>query len=434
MKFKLYLLSIISVLVFSASSSVFAFQVIFTPGISGGEEFTDNLFVTKDDPKTEYITTLSPSARLELLWELSGADIFYEPTYAYYNEYDEKNTWRHRVNYSGWAQITKNSRLDLRDNLIITDDPFSEDDIAIIRTEDPFLPVDATNRRNRNRYAKNYANVSFKHQFGISDSFRLGYSHKLLENEDPAIEDNASNEPSAGITYWFAPQWGMDVNASYTKSEYDTSDDIDRLHGTIKLLKKFTRNLDGFIGYSHTTVDYDGIREDNKTYNPSIGFSYLIEEDISLNVDVGFFINDSENRSNQSGMTGDIRLIKRFERGSINLSAIGGYDSARFDTIEQNGFEKFAEGAVSATYKFTRYMSGNINGAYRYSDYVDQGYQDDKFRGGLGVSLTPLKWLSLHLNYYYNLLESTDPARGHEENSVMIRFSIAPSTPYRLNE
>jgi len=432
MKLKIYIQVIVFVLMFTVSSAE-SVQVNLTPGITVGGTYTDNLFLTEVDAKSEFITTIAPSVRLGLVGKLSGIDLFYEPSYAFYNEYDESNTWRHQVDFLGWLQVTKNARLDLRDNFINTEDPLSGADIARLRTEDPTVPIDPTVRRGRNRYTRNFASINYNHQFGLNDAFRIGYRHRFLENEDLAIEDSSASEPYAGFTFWFSPKWGFDSDVLYTMGDYDFTGDIDRFFGTIRLLRKFTRNLDGYIRYSHSIVEFDTVAAaaEDTTYNPSIGINYLIEEDITLIAEIGYYINEFDLREDQSGITSDVRLIKRFRRGSINLSFLCGYDYQLFVTTQQNGFEKFIESAVSGTYSFTRYLSGNITGAYRYSDFVDVGYENDRYQGRVGLTWTPLNWMAIDATYSYAVLEST-ALQDYDENRIFLRVSLVPSIPYRF--
>jgi hypothetical protein len=433
MKHKIYFFVLTAILLFSASSAE-SFQFTFTPRLTVAEEFTDNVFLSPENTETDFITTITPGFVLGLPGKMAGMELSYNPSYAYYNEFDENNTWRHQADLSGWTQLTKDTRIDLRDSFVNTEDPLSEADIAVIRTEDPALPVDTGIRRGRNRYSRNFAEANFTHQFGPSDDFRIGYSHTLLENDDPAIEDSQTHNPSAALRYWFLPQWGVDLSGAYTKGEYEIRDDVEKWHGSLKLLKKFSPHLDGYLRYSHTQYRYEGETGDDKTYNPSVGIDYEIAEDLTLNFDVGYFINAYEKREDQDGLTLDARLIKRFRRGSINLIARSGYDQAIGQT-ENLGYEKFAEGGASATYRFTRYVSGNINGFYRYSDYVDNlnARRDDSVRGSAGLAVAPLSWMTIDLRYSFRMLESTLDANEYQENRALLSITLAPATPYRTS-
>ena len=421
-------------LILFLTPKIFAFQATFTPRLSAGEEYTDNLFLTDSDRESEFITTVTPGFSVEMLWKTAGLQLAYDPSYVFYNEFDENNTWRHQADLRGWAQLTKDTRIEVRDSFVHTEDPLSEADIAVLRTTDPTLPVDTGIRRGRNRYSRNFAEANFSHQFGPSDHFRIGYSHTLLENDDPTIEDSRTHSPSADLRWWFLPGWGIDLNGAYTKSDYDIRDNVERWRGSFRLLKKLSLKMDGYLGYSQTNFYYDGETGDDKTYNPSVGIDYVISQDLTLNFDVGYFINEYEKREDADGLSLDARVIQRLKRGSINFVARAGYDQSIGQT-ENLGFEQFAEGGASATYRFTRYISGSINGFYRYSDYVDSApvRRDDNVRTAAGLSVIPLSWMKIDLRYSFRMIESTIEANEYQENRATLMITLAPATPYRTS-
>ena len=202
---------------FLTTSISFGYTATFMPRISVNGEYTDNVFLTDVDnlKEDDVITTISPGFTAEILGKNNGAKISYDAAYAFYNEYDEFNGWRHRANLSGWSQVAKNTRLDIRDNFLYTEDPIRDENIARARTEDPNLPIDYTVRESRRIYYRNYFNAGVNHQFGEYHSFRVGYTHYFLDNDDPSFEDNQYHNPSAGLRYWFGPQWGFEVDGDY---------------------------------------------------------------------------------------------------------------------------------------------------------------------------------------------------------------------------
>ena len=136
MKFKTFLFATACTLFFTASMS-FGYQASFTPRISVGAEYTDNVFQAEDNEKDDYITTISPGFTAEILGKNSGANISYDPKYAMYDEYNENDRWRHDARFKGWAKVSKNTRLDLRDWFRLTEAPLSESDIAALRALEP---------------------------------------------------------------------------------------------------------------------------------------------------------------------------------------------------------------------------------------------------------------------------------------------------------
>jgi putative beta-barrel porin BBP2 len=428
---KLFLMAICTV--FLTTSISHGYQATFTPRISVGGEYTDNVFLTSTDKEDDFITTITPGFTGQILGKTSGAELSYDPSYAFYNTFDEYNGWRHDARFSGWVNLAKYTRLDVRDNFLYTEDPLRNADIAIGRTEDPDLPIDSTIRESRQIYYTNFASVDLEHQFGEEDSFRLGYVNYLLRNDDPTYDDNDGQKPSIGLTYWFLPQWGFEANASYTKAEFELSEDRDLISGDVSLIKRFTRQIEGYIRYMHLMVDYDGLTEDDSTYNPSIGIKYLIADDISCFLDVGWFYNDFELRDDQYGPTADLRLIKTFQRGSLNIAASGGYDYSLFGAETLN-FEEFYEIAGSATYRLAKHLNGNIFASYRNDDYIDADREDKTTRAGLGLTMQALPWMSFGLYYTFRNVDSTSRVDEYDENRALLRVTFSPARPYRTSQ
>lgn len=425
---------IVTILCLFASFS-FGFQATFTPRISVNEEYTDNLFLSDKNKEHDYITTISPGFTIEALGKNSGATVSYDPSYSFYDRYSEKDAWRHNARFSGWADLSKNTRLDVSDSFLRTEDPLTDADIVALRAEDAFVQIDNTIRRSRNTYYTNSAAVNLTHKFGETDFFKLGYVNTILENDDETIQDNVMHNPSMGLTYWFIPQWGFDAKVSYTKGEYDASDDLNKWSGRLKLVHKFTRQFEGFVGYGNEVVDYKGETEDYRTYNPFMGFNYAITEDTSISGDVGYFIHDNKSSDDDSGLTANMGLGKTFKRGSLNLRGSCGYDEANFGA-ENLGYNKFYEAGGSASYELTRHISGNIFGSFRESKYkaLASDRRDQNTRCGLGLTIKLLPWMAIGVNYTYRLFDSTLAGNDYEENRGLISITLSPSRPFRTSQ
>lgn len=444
LKSKTYYITLICILLFPFSSAV-GFQATFTPRFSITEEHTDNYFLNenKNDPeypdyykKYEKITTISPGFTAQIQGKSSGAEISYDPSYAFHDEFSEDDTWRHSAQLSGWTDISRNNRLELNDSFMSTEDPISD--------------VDPTIRRDRNLYYTNTASLGLTHQFGEADSINLGYEYSILENEAENIEDNARHIPSIGLTYWFVPrQSGFETNVSYTKAEFeispplDASDDLYEWYGSARLFKSYTRHFEGFARYAHTAVDYDGDTENFQIYNPSAGFNYSsdpddhIEDDLSLSFEFGFYFLEREVEDNEADFTASGNLTKIFRRGSFNITGSYGYELSYFGA-ENLGFSKFNEAGVSATYQLARHISGNIFVSNRNNKYPDIYLQDERedktTRGGFGITIQPLTWMSIELNYTYRSVDSTLVRNCYEENRGLIRITLSSPLPPRTSQ
>lgn len=420
MKSNIYLIvTIYSILLTVSSAS--GYQLTFTPRISIGGEYTDNLFLSNDNEDEEFITTISPGFTSEVSGATSGAEISYDPSYVFYDRYDEYNTWRHSVQLSGWTNISNITELRLNDSFVSTEEPISEEDTTI--------------RRSRETYYRNSTSLNLTHQIGESDLLSLGYVYSILENDDPDIEDSASHIPSIGLNYWFTPHMGIEINVSYTMGEFDTSDDFDHWNGSLRLIRQFTRDFQGFIQYAHTDMNFKGDSEDYQVLDPSIGINYTIAEDTTLSLSVGYFFQDMDNSEDESGIsvTGDLGKTWRIRRGSVSLTGSSGYDESYFDA-ENLGFDIFYQAQCMASYGFTRHISSDISGSYREDKYVnlETERKDRTTMAGMGLNFQPQRWFSIGLDYSYRMINSTLDENDYDENRIMIRFTLIPSLPFRL--
>jgi len=420
---------------FLTTSITFAYQATFIPRISVNEEYTDNVFLTDKNKEHDYITTISPGFTAQILGKNSGAEISYDAGYSMYDEYDKYDGWRHDARFSGWVDMAKNTRLEVSDSFLYTEDPLTDSDIAMSRATDPDVLIDSTIRRSRQTYYTNTAGINLIHQFGRADSFNIGFIHSFLENDDSDYEDNERYNPYAGLTFWFAPEWGLNMNGSYTKGEFDDSDDLDGWYGSARLIKRFSRHLDGFVQYAHTAVEYDGNSEDFQVYNPSAGFIYALSSDTSLSFEMGYAVLDGEDSDSESAASGIGTLTKIFKRGSIHLTGSSGYEGSYFGA-EGLGIAEFYELGGSVTYQLTRHLSGNVFGSYRDNDYVEStDDREDKItRAGLGLEMQALEWMSLGLNYAYRTVDSTVDSEEYDENRVLFRITLSPPRPFRTSQ
>ena len=428
----------ICVLFLLFTSPSFGFQATFTPRISVNEEYTDNLFLSDKNTEHDYITTVSPGFTAEILGKNNGASISYSPSHSFYDRYSEKDSWRHNARFSGWAELSKNTRLDISNSFLRTEDPLTDADIVDSQVEDETVQIDNTIRKSRNTYYTNSAAVNLTHKFGETDSFKLGYVHSILENDDETIEDNVMHNPSMGLTYWFIPgQLGLETNASYRSGELEISDDFDNWKGSAKLIKSFTRHFKGFVQYAHVYMDYQGDGENYQIYDPSIGIDYTIDKDTHLSFSVGYFYQDRVKSKDESGtsINGELGKSWIFKRGSINLTGSSGYDETYFGA-ENLGFDIFYQAQCNASYGLTKHISSNISGSYRRDKYVNLATErkDNTSIAGMGLTFQPLPWMSVGLNYTYRSVDSTLDENDYVENKGLISITLSPSIPFRTSQ
>jgi len=412
-------------------STVLAANVDFTPRISVSEAYTDNLNLAASDEKDDFITTVSPGFTLGIDARSSGMSLSYDAGYSFYNEYDEYDSWRHSASLTGWAELSRRTRLEVIDTFLYTEDPRDDDDAD---------ERDFTLRTGREPYYTNTASVAILHQFGEADTLELRYEYSILENDDKTEEDNSRHIPSANLTWWLVPrQLSLETGMEYTRGEFtgasevdSLSDNFDQWVGNIRLTKIINRYLNIFATYKHTWLDYEGDEVDYRIYDPSIGFAYTWGEDANLSLSAGYYIQDKEYGDDESGMSINVDIGKtwRFKRSSINLTGSSGYDQTYFGA-ENLGFDVFYTAELSATHAFSRHVTGDAFSSYRKDKYTEteDDREDDTIEAGCGITAQLNRWLSTRLGYTFRNVESDDSEDEYTENSIILTFTLAPSSP-----
>jgi len=405
--------------------------VLVTPRLSVGTEYTDNVRLEPENTESDYITTVTPGVTVDFSGRTAGLALDYDPSYVNYLDDSYDSYWRHAANLDGWWQRGRHTRFALTDAFLKTEDPISDDDLTV--------------RRTRNPYTRNTAAVSVEHRFGSNNIAIAKFEHSMLENEDPLIDDSETYVPSLGLTYWLNVQWGFDFSGVFTRAKYDVPapawpDDFDNLFGTLRLLHQFNRHTTGFLGYAHTTHNYEYSDQDLSLNDYTIhdafaGFAYNIDPKTILSLNVHYFIRDIEDGSDDDGTPINLDLTKTFERGSVALNAGGGYNYTTV-SAENLGYYVYYGGGLTADYAFTRRISTDVSARYDWRDYRDVplGREDNVFRAGCGLSVELLRWLGMRVGYQHRTNESTDDENDYKENRVSLLFTLEPEQPFRLNE
>jgi hypothetical protein len=417
-------LILIFVAMLMLASSAMAVEVTFSPRLTLRGEYTDNFYRTADDKQDEYISSVAPGATLGFRGATGELTLSYDPTYVTYAETDQEADWRHFGALNGYWAFSRQTRLDFTNSLTVSEDP-ADDPSSVIITQ------------GRNRYTRYTGDAHITHQFGRQSSAGIGYYFSSLDNEQDYVEDSQERRPYLDLTAWFGEsRYGMQTHIDYTVGDFETSDDFTSVYGYLRLMRRISRNLDLYIQYAHTVTDYDGLTEDYSVYSPSVGFHYLVTEQTTIDLALGYFVQDFKDSEDNSGaiLTGDLTTSWSFPRGTFALTGSSGYRADSF-TTDSLGFYYYAGLTGRLDYGFTQHFRGDLFGGYRYAQYFDTDpeVKDNSVNAGVGLSYQALSWMAFRLEYRYETVDSTDDTRELTENSVFLSVTFEPANPYRLN-
>jgi hypothetical protein len=418
-----------------------AAQLFFTPRATVTEEYNDNIDLDRKDKKDDFITTVTLGGTLEMLGQVSGLRISYDPGYSFYAEYDEYDSWRHDLSAAGWHDFSRQTRLDVTNRFLYTKDPLADDDVE--DSQGNILVRGNDRSRNRDRYYLNYSMARLRHQFGAEDSVYAQFTHGLWKYDDPTEEDSQEFAPTVGLSYWFSQWTGMDLEGGYIRGLYDedTSSDFNNYLGRARLNQRISRQFGVYGEYKHIYRDFDdsligsGTDQDYMVYAPSAGLFYQFDRDLTASLGVGWFYQQVENDEDQQGpfLSADINKLWDFQRWSIRARATSGIDSQDFSGDTQ-GFERFAQAELIGNYNFTRDFFGDCSLRYRYSDYIDSEDDevDHRYTADVGLGYRVTRWMTLRLAYAFNKLDAINSTDDYEQNRVYATITLQPDQPWKL--
>ncbi len=412
------------------------YTVTLEPRITVSSQYTDNVFLNAQDPKGDFITTFTPGFTAQLFSRNMGAEVSYDPGYAVYADFNENNNWRDSANLRAWAELSEDSMLEISDTFLRTEDPLAWKEIEFMREEAVTIGEAPTVRKGREPYINNRANITFSHDFGVYSNLEIGYTHRLLDNDDPTIVSNQSHNPFFNLAYRPTVRFGIVPHVEYLRATYDDNiGDFSNWLGALRLEYKFTRHLEGFFQYAHTTRDYDSqniVFEDFHVFDPSVGVGYQLSRAFSLNGWAGYFLQDNDESKDLGGYYVGGDLTWEAERQKISLEASNGYERADLGT-QRLGLTRFVRVRATGAYDFTRHFSGQVSAYYRENEYM-QTIDDrkDRYYGGRAwVEYQIFKWMFVSLEYGHNRVVSTEARQEYTENRGLLRVTLAPDEPWR---
>lgn len=367
-----------------------------TPMINVSETWDDNIYLTKTNKVSDYITVVTPGISMNLLQEHTSLQLRYAPSFYRYAERDDENNTAHSAGLTFGQDLFKGLRFNLTDTYLQSNDPL----------EDP-QNVQGL-RQTRSKYWTNITDANLGYVFGAENRVNVGYRYNYYKNDQVTLDDSKIQNPYANLTYWLDVRNGAELTYGYTDAKFTQDDtsfaesDYTSNAAGIRYLRRFTPNSTGYVGYNYTTFDYERLLpQDFDVHDGLVGLDHSFSPEYTASASVGYFIRVNDITDNQDGPTYKASLTRSFSRGSITVGGDGGWS---YENLQ---------GGVGLTSGFSKYYGGYLNGRYeileRVSIYAGLSYRHDKytlesadyFRGNCGVRWDFLRYFFVALDYSY---------------------------------
>jgi len=335
------------------------------PGIAVTETFTDNYFLDKDDKRSEWITTVSPSLVLHLPIRRHSVDFQYRSDFNENARLHDYNTDNH--------MLAGRFTLDFPGGLLI-------------KAGHQWI------------YNNNPATT-----FGDSVGARYGHTVHRFDEERFDLDDSDKDDVALEVGYRILPKTTLFLEGGWTGTQYPNRDpvsfDNDLYRVWIGARTKPTAKIVGELkgGWSRKVFQDDRVGDDVSTY----GFEGSLHYDPTPYTRLGLV------------------LFRRIEDTQFTTTQSVAYGA----TYNTTG------GTFQATQRFTPRLSARGSVGLVYDQYNEEGItgekrKDTRFQGGLGIDYKIWKWIVLGCSYRFTRNDSNVDMEDYTENRFMAHVSF----------
>lgn len=395
-----------------------------TPSISVGEVYDDNIDLSRDNKKSDYITGATPGIDFHILSRKTSLRIKYAPTFVRYARESGNNTTRHSANLDLSRQLSRHWSLDLSDTFLRSEDPLEDVlDLAGVRTT-------------RNIYKNNDATAGFRYQFGPENVLSFGYRHGLRENSQPDLDDWTTQEFFSHVDYWPDVKNGLSIHYAYTRGDFSRDDlsnageDYTGFTTGLSYHYRFSPHTRCDVRYEFTKRDFEipldrageGPDESYNAHNMTVGMEHAFSRHFTAALRGGYYLQKRETAGDEGGPLYEVSLNRTFRHGSLTFGGDGGWHESYIDD-SRRGFIRYNGVRARLAYQFLKELRGHAEGAYQVNrDSLSMEWKT--YRGSSGLQWSFMRWYALSLDYTYARRSGDDHTQDYTDNRVMLRLTF----------
>jgi hypothetical protein len=403
----------------------------FTPRISVDETYDDNIELTKNDKKSDWITTVSPgfnfavnSQHTRLRLDVSGGRSFYL-------DHSSRDATRLDTTLSLDQKVSSRLSVLASDTFARTEDQITLENGAITDVS-----------REREIHYHNTGEAGLSYQFGPENRVNFGYRNYLYWSESDLEEDSLGNEGFFTLTNWFGPRFGTELAGSVLRATFEQSnaftgvphEDFYNYTGAATVNYRWHPSRRVYVRYQildhrpdETSVETGTF--DYRVHQGTLGTSLAFGPHTTLDVGAGYFFQDVDSGEDRDGPVANVLLSTRRERLTLRLGGNGGYDESYF-TSENLGFAKYWEAVGAVEYQLTAPLAVLASGSYRWEKYYDttgagEDRTDKTWLATAGFRYAFLRYLTLSLDGTHTERSSDVREEEFTDNRATLRLTWA---------
>ncbi|WP_456432655.1 hypothetical protein [Thermosulfuriphilus sp.] len=395
-------------------------QIRLMPRVFLSEEYNDNIYLSPNQEKSDWITILGPGIRLEQLTQYRSLGFNYELGLSRYKREDRNDSTRHNLSFFWDEQLRERLFMNITESFYRTEQPseyrYQPDIMAVRHTRKPSY---------RNTFSGNLA-----YQFAEKGFLRLSYSDVRFGSSDPDVEDSRLYSPGFSLSYGWGPVHKLTFSFFWSRYEYDTRPGQEGWNPSVSYTYYLNPHASILAQYSYSSMDFKSSSQDDYgTQSLNFSFNQALSDNFNYQVSLGYYLRDREDSGQDSGITYSFNLSRRGEYYQLVFSGSGGYREQYVDA-ENKGFTRYQRYSISLSVELGPYTTGQASVYYNEQEYKDLRDRTDDFYGfSCSVSRILRPNIVVSLSYSYRIRDAEVPAEEYRENSLV--FKITGSYEFR---
>jgi hypothetical protein len=350
------------------------------PFISLMETYSDNVYATANNTKSDWITTTTPGIRLLMPFRMHTFAAEYKAVINNYYDYTSENSIDHHA--AAMADFKFGSRIGLK----------------------------------------------------LRDAYVKGHESRAT-NAIGELQKFERNAASAAVSYQFADR--LQAQVEYTRTnwnfeDYNTYRERDEDLIATSVHYRFLPKTSVFIEYDFRNIVYEEKtdRLDSKVYNPLLGLKWDISERTTGTVKGGYLQKEFEdpNKDNISTWSAFADLTHAFsDRSSFKVL---GMRDVNESNVQGTNYYVRTEAFAEYTHKLLYNLSAVARASYGIDDYSnaiapDPDRHDQRTLGGVGLKYQMRSWLDFALNFNHLDRDSNVDYNDMTENTTSFTINLA---------
>jgi hypothetical protein len=387
------------------------------PYISIQAEYNDNIYLTQNNPKGDFITTVSPG----LNYTARGAGYNFELAYTlglnFYASESQNNYISHDGSLGAFYSFNPQWTVRLNDTLTR-----SREGVENYTVTTAGVQSNVASASHGSLYLRHIFEPAVEYNFGREDQIRLQYRNMIYRVDDGTGEDSTENTIITSLAYWFNIRNGINLDYIFTTGQFETQPDGVGNKFIGRYNYRFNPKTMVFGEYSFSIRDFEAPGIDYTVHSPGIGVEHAFSPTLKGRASFGWFWQVIDTGTPFSGPTYTFLLTQSAQKTTYNLAFDGGYREQYF-TSDNLGFSLYNQISVNVTHQLWERTSVGLTGLVARDDYQNPDRIDWTW-GLTGIlSYQPFKWLTVALEALTNSRSSDLHGNDYRENRVLLKLT-----------